>query len=335
MKHRSIIINISLLAILAITSCKKDSIKPIDIYVAGTSNSKAAYWKNNVETTLGGLNSSANKIVVSGNNVYVAGSITDANQSYNAVYWKNGVVTNLGVGQAFGIAVQGTDVYVVGVMPNINPIPNANPNIPNASVAVVWKNGIVTNLGVGQISDIIISGNDIYMAGYTYTPQGIITATYWKNNAPVNLGPGEADAIAVEGTDVYVTRPFFSQSVQGYWKNGAFVNMGYDGDTEVTGIAVYDNDVYVLGATSSSQGWHATYWKNGKATVLKDGASALKDGTSSFGIAVNGTDVYLAGSYNNINGLSAALYWKNGSVTTLASGGYNRYYAASVAVVSH
>ena len=54
-----------------------------DVYIAG-SDSGAVYWKNNYEVRLSG--DGASSIFVSGNDVYVAGSVG----SDTAVYWKNG-----------------------------------------------------------------------------------------------------------------------------------------------------------------------------------------------------------------------------------------------------
>lgn len=46
-----------------------------DVYVAGSSNLVACYWKNDVKTTLGNAygNSLANKIIIEGADVYIAG----------------------------------------------------------------------------------------------------------------------------------------------------------------------------------------------------------------------------------------------------------------------
>lgn len=86
-----------------------------DIYVAGYEvlNGKAAarLWKNGTPATLndGTKNAFANAVAVKGNDVYVAGSERDANNSLEyARVWKNGTVVfaNTSQSKAFGIFVK-------------------------------------------------------------------------------------------------------------------------------------------------------------------------------------------------------------------------------------
>lgn len=65
-----------------------------------------------------------------------------------------------------------------------------------------------------------------------------------------------------------------------------------------------DADVYFTGTSQDTHGTEiATYWKNGVATTLSS------SGSSANGIAVNGTDVYVAGTDQ------VATLWKNGVPT--------------------
>lgn len=70
------------------------------------------------------------------------------------------------------------------------------------------------------------------------------------------------------------------------------------------------SDVYMAGIVNGK----ATLWKNGVATTLA--ASTAK--STAYSVAVNGSDVYVAGygtDANNTNGI--AILWKNGVATTL------------------
>ncbi len=78
----------------------------------------------------------ANAIAVDGNDIYVAGNMTNSEQITTAVIWKNGVATKLTDGtsnaEAIAIAISGGNVYVSGYMNNLQ--------------AVYWKNGTVNPL---------------------------------------------------------------------------------------------------------------------------------------------------------------------------------------------
>ena len=66
-----------------------------DIYVAGTENGIAVYWKNGSVVGLpGGDADEANSICVFGNDIYVAG-YAHINGADRAVMWKNGMITVL------------------------------------------------------------------------------------------------------------------------------------------------------------------------------------------------------------------------------------------------
>ena len=107
-----------IIIVLVFCSCQKEISHEVvntevDVYVAGFeekgSGYVAKYWKNGqaIELTDGTTNAAATSISVSGNDVYVCGSIEG-----NAVYWKNGNPVTLGAGNATSITVSGNDVYV-------------------------------------------------------------------------------------------------------------------------------------------------------------------------------------------------------------------------------
>lgn len=150
-----------------------------DVYVAGYSfnydpNNPVGYavlWKNGVPTHLtasitsadNGLNI-ATQVVLSGSDVYVAGSqfvTTQSGDVPQALYWKNGTAVTLTDGSyaagASGIAVSGSDVYVSGVVCN----PDCAP--------YYWKNGAGTQLAsaVDQdgTSSIAVGNGNVWITG--------------------------------------------------------------------------------------------------------------------------------------------------------------------------
>jgi len=134
-------------------------------------------------------------------------------------------------------------------------------------------------------------------------------------------------------TDIYIAgtiRKYYSQqnkdtmSTAVYWKNGTMVQVSdsLTGSVMVEGMAVHNNDVYVVGdiprminrfyGTSS-----AAYWKNGVLTQLGEGT--IK------GIAFKGNDVYMAGTAFG-KGVEKAICWKNGKAFALGTGRANSIY---------
>lgn len=176
-------------------------------------------------------------------------------------------------------------------------------------------------------NSITSSSVDVYVAGYVITGGGT-TAAYWKNGVLTRLGDSlsfsRATGIAVHGTDVYVAgviSPNNGNESAVVWKNGVATALtpGSYG-SEASCIALQGNDVYIGGyiyniasqttnlTTTNSQ---SVYWKNGVAVTLPN-ASVVD------AMAVNGTDVYIAGAiaaakiYSNNNLGATAAYWKDG-----------------------
>lgn len=139
---------------------------------------------------------------------------------------------------------------------------------PNTS-AVLWKNGYPTIRPNDMVSyagnNIVIQNGDIYMPiGYQISNQGKTVINYWKNDVPVSLADGtiaiNAIEMAVSGADVYVACQ--TSKGPGYYKNGKLTVFS-NGLSDVTGIAVLNNDVYTVGQSLYQQKSVATFWKNG------------------------------------------------------------------------
>ena len=128
---------------------------------------------------------------VSGNDVYVSGYGND--NGSQAKLWKNGVVTILdqvktGSISANDVFVSGKDVYVVGEkqLTTYNFDYKFYP-----TVAILWKNGIATNLSNGNTranaTSVFVSENDVYVCGYEFIHMsntaggGTNNGKIWKN----------------------------------------------------------------------------------------------------------------------------------------------------------
>src|SRR5579872_3159887 len=120
--------------------------------------------------------------------VYVAGTIIAGNGNTVAAYWKNGAIVKLAdsltPSSANGIAVHGSDVYMVGTIST--PESAITPTNPAVSKAVYWKNGVVTILNTNGLinSDaysIAFKGSDMYIVGLANNNTYPSTAMYWKN----------------------------------------------------------------------------------------------------------------------------------------------------------
>jgi hypothetical protein len=162
-----------------------------DVYVTGTAavtfpnNSAARLWKNSLTTNLttsGITDAFANSVFVSGTDVYVAGKEQFQGSGIPKL-WKNGAVTTLSnnSGNANSVFVSGTDVYVAG----------------GGNTAVVWKNGVATNLANGnEAYSVFVYGTDVYASGYEYLTSNSFIAKIWKNGLPINLSDGTSIAFA-------------------------------------------------------------------------------------------------------------------------------------------
>jgi hypothetical protein len=197
-------------------------------------------------------------------------------------------------------------------------------------VATYWKNGVATVFGDSTVNSVVTSiavvGTDVYMSGFIRPALGNAAACYWKNGTITTLGDGSvetrATGIAVSGTDVYVSGTVgIVQSVAVYWKNGTQIMLGNNlSASAASAIAVNGNDVYVAGFSDNN---HASYWKNGKDSVL-----TTTDVGNCSDVLLNGNDIYLAGF---VGGSGGATYWKNDVPVTLSQQG-SPFMANGIAV---
>lgn len=201
-----------------------------DIHVAGhvgtSGKTTVKHWKNATPTSISEevANATASGIAVDGQDVYIVGNSLHANGNTVATFWKNGNPAQLttGVSFAWDIDVADGNVYTTGSIRNTG---------PGVGFVSYWKNTTSTLLspGLGSAAGrgIVVSGEDVYVAGFEYNTKFVAVAKYWKNGNPVFLSDGASSAFAyaidVLGDDVYVAGYELNsagEQVVKLWKNG-------------------------------------------------------------------------------------------------------------------
>jgi hypothetical protein len=310
------------------TGCKKTDTQQFtpgfNVYMAGTVNNAAVFWKNGQGTELAAY-SSATCIAVAGTDLFVGGLL-----NVEPVYWKNSQSYSLGQGTASvtGIALSGSDVYLSGAGDGNPVIDSVGDIVVNASTAGYWKNGVFNILEntprLSAAEGISFSGSDMYVVGHA--GGNTDTAVQWKNGIRTNYTSSNGEtivayAVTVSGMDVYAAGVY--NNIPVYWKNGVMNTLNLNG-SPVSGfasaIAVVGTDVYVAGATNPpGSGYQATYWKNALSTDLSANTSDISNAN---GIAVVGSDIYVVGMVISAGGNSySPVYWKNGVEHKLSGSG--------------
>ncbi|HEX3043143.1 MAG TPA: hypothetical protein VHY08_00190 [Bacillota bacterium] len=221
-----------------------------DIYVAGRCQQGSAYyacyWKNGERFMLD-YGAYTYKIFVKDSVVYVAGEYND--NGILACYWVNGEKVNLNGHGAFGIFVDGTDVYVSGDY--------FVRDDPYEFHACYWKNGVRFDLDNMTTGEIFVKDSQAYTSGWGKTND-------------------KASAIVVEGTDVYTAGAFdreispkLNTTTPCYWKNGQLFRVSIPSSTdpaesgEIYDISVSGSDVFLVGQWWNNRMYSEGLWFNG------------------------------------------------------------------------
>lgn len=192
----------------------------------------AILWKNGnmIELTQGETYAKAWDVTVSGNYVYAAGEVSNADGYAVATVWKGSKdatdgstyeVTSLSDGRshayAEAICVDGSDVYATGYK-SLN---------GDSKVAVLWKNGVETVLTNNEsyAVSVCVDGSDVYVAGWEYVDingRSCAVATLWVNGVAEHLynqpHTSQARCVSVKGGKVYASGFIGDQAV--IWIDG-------------------------------------------------------------------------------------------------------------------
>ena len=206
-----------------------------DVYVTGyvyqyTGHPKviAAIWKNGALTRLtdGSVGAIAEAVAVSGNDVYVGGTV--GNGVDNGVdrqivtLWKNGVPQPLTDGKSSvnvcAVAVSDSAVYVAGTA--------FRGDVGN--VAILWRNGTPIDLGNGLVaSGMCVDGADVYVVA-SNADDSDGCGVLWKNGKTRQLSGSGYDvkpsAITVANRHVYVVGRADLYTVV-VWRDGKSVSL--------------------------------------------------------------------------------------------------------------
>jgi|GEM_PF-5506870 len=293
-----------------------------DVYVAGefgdNTSKTACVWKNNkvFYALASDANAFANAMVVTDTkDVYVVGNVANVGK-----VWKNGAeVASLGTALN-AIWVESNDVYVAGV---------------DNTTAKVWRNGTelytaenATFKSVAVVSDKVYAGGFISFEGLEND-----SAAIWTNGTVKILAKGVVNALSTDGSDLYFAGKDVVAGKGIVWKNNQELYT-FEKDTEATGLALVDNNLYVCGFYGgSTSAIKAKVWKNGveipSAELDKEYLSEFVVGKNTEGadqyvyteLSANGKvkassvyisldDLYVSGYFDNT--LTSAVYWKNG-----------------------
>lgn len=295
-----------------------------------------ARWDGNNWNAYGaGVDGPVRAIAISGDNFYIGGEFN----SNNIAQWDitsstwipvGGGVHNGGFGgEVWDMLFVGTDLYVTGDFhtSGSNPL-DSNPNIAR------WDGSDWTGLGFVSLEgwSLAYSNGDLYLGGAIYSAENIWATgiakwdgTLWS---PLDDGPAkglndDAKALAVFGDNVLVGGSFVRAGQTPVdkitsWDGNDLTALGagvtdifaafYD-NGRVEDIATIGQNVYVGGFFSGIGGieanslakWDGNQWSDMNGGVLSDPTYA----GSVFDMEVVGDELYIAGSFNSVAGVSA------------------------------
>jgi hypothetical protein len=204
-----------------------------DVYVSGVSykngHTIAVYWKNGelVELSDGTTDAHTLDIFVSGNDVYVAGTMENSREVPEAHYWKNGEKVKLLGTYVSSVSMSGEEVYATGDFgegkywkdgtyealgktegPGTVAVSIAAESVCFTSPGKYWKNGkefsLVENNNTPAVMALLAFQDDVYVGGYVHKGSKLM-ARYWKNGVAVDVTDGTNNA-SCSGIAVVSTR---------------------------------------------------------------------------------------------------------------------------------
>jgi probable HAF family extracellular repeat protein len=163
-----------------------------------------------------------------------------------SVIWQNGKMRDLGL-SASAINNRGQVVGAIGAF-------------TDASRAVMWQKGTITNLGAGRAIDINDRGDVVGQRD----DHGFV----WRDGAEIDLGPGWPVAINERG-QVIGTKPAPTGDWNAFlWQDGTMIDLGTLGGSWSFPTAVSNRGQVVGYSLDKSGEQHAFLWQNGTMIQL-------------------------------------------------------------------
>ena len=256
------------------------------VWVAGFGPSGPGIWANGAWSGLplpeGVKTVNLGALVVSGSDVYLAGTLDYGNGTYLQDvsvpgYWVNSLWKGLTLppglvaGHALGLALFGSDVRVAGLCDDGVAF--------DPKVAGYWLNGTWVGLpspgpdGIAGALTVSVSGGHCYVADL-----GDIWLGYWLDGLwqtlqlPANSLGGGISGFLVTPGHVFVSGfsdPVLGTIAPGYWMDGSWVALSQPvnmGGVSPGAMATNGNDIYITGSGQNSakpQTLELGYWVNG------------------------------------------------------------------------
>ena len=275
---------------------------------------------------VGGTNGTVYAVASDGaTNLYVAGAFTQiADITVNRIAkWDGSKWSALGTGtngEIRALAVSGSDLYAGG-------------SFTQAGAAIAdrvakWNGSGWSGVGSGiggsfpYVSSLAVSGGNLYAGGGFSTAGGVAASNVakWNGSVWAALGSGTSgsvNSLAVNGSDLYVGGGFFTAggiSVNNVarWNGTAWSAMGEGlGFNIVYALTLQGTTVYALKSSSVGR-WDGSSWVDIAIPYTSSGGGGA--------LVVNGSDLYVGGSFSTSTLGNGILKWNGSAWSALGSG---------------
>ena len=264
----------------------------------------------------------------------------------HGVVWKHDKIIDLGIldGGYESVAIE-INSYgdIAGFANNAIPDPNSLAGLGSQTRAVVWRNGVIHDLGtLGGTDAVALYVNDLgQIVGESYTASSIPPPSlscgdspltqhgfFWENGKMVDLdtlGGSCTFAYALNNRGQIVGQSTLAGDNTSHpflWQKGAMKDLGALGGNY--GYAGWLNDAGEVVGSASNQGEQALLaflWKNGAISnlgTLNGDSCSVANAINSSGQVVGGSGVYLAPFFPACtDAVEHAVLWENGQALDL------------------
>ena len=280
-------------------------------------------------------------LAVSGTDVYVGGSFTNASgvSVKGVAKWNGTTWSALGsgvAGQCYALALSGGQLYAGGSFTRVGST--------DANHVAKWNGSVWSALEAGALNSVVnalaVSGTDLYVGG-SFTMAGNSNANYvakWNGSDWSALGSGlngAVNALAVSGSDLYAGGAFTRAGGNiatnvAKWDGSAWSGLGLGVDNVVYTLVVSASDLYAGGIFLKAGGNNANRvarWNGSTWSALGLGlANPVR------ALAVSGNDLFAVGEFltSGITIVNRVARWDGNTWSALGAGLNATTYAVAV-----